>query len=328
MNNVKSHMNKYVKEMNVGQIVDDSPYLDQVDFDDDEECNIGGDAEEKCVIGYDRHFRSSTTKSGSSSNDRHRRSSEPAHNIISTEDDDDNFMSLECDENLEDEDRPYHGFHGREEEKVGINPKKDKKFSMEKSAKRQKSKEKRILRETLNDTLHDFGFIRKEETYQEKPKPKPDKKESKIVIDKKLKKGNKNHKKKLKIKKEKKPKKQKEVVYNENLNPYPDFHPKEESKEPDFHLEVDEQLDDFKDPEDSEINMKIDSIAAQYIPDCIYSDRSNHDDFSSNQFLYSQLECKDEIAEATEPQPETENAYDSFSAFNGCFQINDDIDKL
>ena len=43
-------------------------------------------------------------------------------------------------------------------------------------------------------------------------------------------------------------------------------------------------------PKESEMDMQMESIAAQYIPDFIYSDRSNHNEFADNNFLFNQLE--------------------------------------
>lgn len=118
----------------------------------------------KWMAGYDRHFRSSTTKSGSSSLGKYKQSEGPTRHGFSTEDDEDNFLTLECDENLYDE-RPKQ--NKKEEEKVVINSKITKHFPIDKNSKRHQSKEKRIIVDKVNDTIPDFGFVNTKETQVE-----------------------------------------------------------------------------------------------------------------------------------------------------------------
>lgn len=49
--------------------------------------------------------------------------------------------------------------------------------------------------------------------------------------------------------------------------------------------------------EDCEMNLRIGSIAAQYLPDCIFADRFNNDEFSNNNFLFGQLDWTDNLDE-------------------------------
>lgn len=142
---------------------------------DDEEWNVGGEAEEtpyypyekkqiqaypkKAVGGYDRHFRSSTTKSGSSSIGRYKHIEVVTHNAFSTEDDDENFMTLECDENLYDDD--HLNENPMEEEKVAIHPTKIKQSFID--LQNYKKTESKSKKESVNDTIPDFGFIGKNE---------------------------------------------------------------------------------------------------------------------------------------------------------------------
>ena len=158
------------------------------------------------MAGYDRHFRSSTTKSGSSSIGQYKQSEGPTRHCFSTEDDEDNFLTLECDENLYDE-RMNHEMEV-EEEKVVINSKITKHFPTEKSIKRHQSREKRIISDKVDDTVPDFGFVNtKEALIQEVENPKPEASKKKIILNRNS--NNKNYK-KLKIKKN-----------NENQNPFP-----------------------------------------------------------------------------------------------------------
>lgn len=150
--------------------------------DDDEECNVGWEAEEsaeypfsnkkiqtypkKGMGGYDNNFRSSTTKSGSSSHGRYKPSEGHAQIAFSTEDEDENFMTLECDENLYEDER----IHEEEEEKVVVHPSRIKQsfigLQSQTKAKSQKSKE------TVNDTIADFGFIKEETSISKVTKKK------------------------------------------------------------------------------------------------------------------------------------------------------------
>ena len=150
--------------------------------DDDEESNVGWEAEEsaECPFSnkqiqaypkkgmgcYDNNFRSSTTKSGSSSLGRYKPSEGHAQIAFSTEDDDENFMTLECDENLYDDDR----MNDEEEEKVVIHPSRTKQsfigLQNQTKVKDQKAKE------TVNDTVADFGFIKEEKASKKAEKKK------------------------------------------------------------------------------------------------------------------------------------------------------------
>jgi hypothetical protein len=267
----------------------------QVDMDeDDEECNIGWDAEEivdecinkkpvtmspkKCMAGYDRHFRSSTTKSGSSSLGQYKQSEGPTRHGFSTEDDEDNFLTLECDENLYDE-RPNK--RKNEEEKVVINSKITKHFPVDKNIKRHQSKERRIISNPVNDTIPDFGFINSKETIVkevENPKKQKEPSKKKIVINRNIK--NKNQK-KLKVKKN-----------NENQNPFPKLDDQDIRKE---HWLM-EDVEVYESEEQEEImNWQIESPEEpEYIPDCILSDNSNKD--SPNQtFVFNHLDWTDNL---------------------------------
>jgi hypothetical protein len=148
---------------------------------DDEECNIGCDAEEtienninkkpvtmspkKCMVGYNRHFRSSTTKSAASSNDQQKQSEKANRHGMSTEDDDDHFLALECDENLFD-DRMNMGMD-EEEKRVALASQKfvgngtPSPFSNEK----------------IDDTMPDFGFMKPQDNEKSKKTSKRVKKE-------------------------------------------------------------------------------------------------------------------------------------------------------
>lgn len=162
---------------NIDKIDCNSETNHEIEYDEDEECNIGGEAEEsvdhnwgKAQLQYyphrvmgssDRHFRSSTTRSGPNSLDQYKQSDGPFHNGFSSEDDDDNFLTLECDENLFDEE-PLNR-HIEEEEKVLIHPTKVKQSFVDLQNKNTKPQEKRVWKETVNDdTIPDFGFIGKE----------------------------------------------------------------------------------------------------------------------------------------------------------------------
>lgn len=179
--------------------------------EDDEECNIGGDAEEsseqytqfkvqaypnKAMGCYDRNFRSNTTKSGSSSIGRYKQSEGPAHYGFSTEDDDDNFLTLECDENLYEDDK-YHE-DSEEEEKVLVHPTRIKQSFVDVHNKNRKNTENKN-KETVNDTIADFGFISDDKPIDKKIMVKRD--------------SSGNESKKLKIKKGKK-------KTNENVDPF------------------------------------------------------------------------------------------------------------
>lgn len=167
-------------------------FVNNNDFDnegDEEEWNIGEEAEEwtevvnqkelkqscpnKALSGYDRHFRSSTTKSNTSSVGPYKQTEGAVNHIFSTEDDDDNFLTLECDENLYEDDRLNNNFE-MEEEKVLIHPTRVKQSFVDLS--KNSNIEMKDQKETVNDTLPDFGFVNKVE--DAKPKKLKDSKVS------------------------------------------------------------------------------------------------------------------------------------------------------
>jgi hypothetical protein len=270
-----------------------------MDADDDEECNLGDDAEEiveqcnnkkpgtmspkKCMIGYDRHFRSSTTKSGASSNGQFKQSSGPAtRHGMSTEDDDDNFLTLECDENLYDERLNAHMYE--EEEKVVINSKITKHMPTDKNIKRHQSKEKRIIAEKVDDTLPNFGFV--EEVVLAKPVSKPKIKVQKeaaknkvVQYLKKTKTSSSKNPKKLKIKLGKSKK------VNENQNPFLNLGINSDSVKE--HMLV-EEIED--------VELQLDMVVGQPIPEILLYDSSNNDHMQgSDNFMFNPLQCTDDM---------------------------------
>jgi hypothetical protein len=167
-------------------------FVNNNDFDNgdnEEECNVGEEAEEwtettnqkdpkqsypnKALCGYDRHFRSSTTKSNTSSVGPYKQTESVVNHVFSTEDDDDNFLTLEWDENLYEDVRLNDNFE-MEEEKIMVNPTRVKQ-SFE-DFNKNCNVEMKEQKETVNDTIPDFGFVSK----QENTKPKV--KENKVVI--------------------------------------------------------------------------------------------------------------------------------------------------
>ena len=72
---------------------------------------------------------------------------------------DENFMTLECDENLYDDD--HLNENHMEEEKVAIHPTKVKQSFID--LQNYKNAESKPKKESVNDTIPDFGFIGKEE---------------------------------------------------------------------------------------------------------------------------------------------------------------------
>lgn len=138
------------------------------------------------MVGYDRHFRSSTTKSGSSGRGRYKQTEAPTRHGVSSEDDDNNFLTLEWDENLYDDDRLNRDID--EDENVVINSKITKHLPIEKNIKRHQSKEKRIVSDKIDDTIPDFGFINNQETVikdVEKSKLQKEPFEKKIILNRK-----------------------------------------------------------------------------------------------------------------------------------------------
>ena len=104
--------------------------------EDEEEWNIGGDAEESNVHHFSQnthiskskissnnnHFRSSTTKSGSSSLGQYKQSGGYIPHEYSPEDDY-NFLTLECDEHLYEDDRVMRHIEEEEDKTVHISDK-------------------------------------------------------------------------------------------------------------------------------------------------------------------------------------------------------------
>lgn len=81
--------------------------------------------------------------------------------------------------------------------------------------------------------------------------------------------------------------------------------------------------------DDSDFNLRIGSIAAQYIPDWILTDRSN--DISNSNFLFGQLECTDNLEEEFGISKRSDDKndhqdikmtgnYDSYMGFNNDLQ--------
>ena len=175
--------------------------------DDDEEWNIGEEAEEAPeyyyndqtskqkqakkwnirISGYERNIRSNTTKSGSSSLGHYKQTDANLHQEFITEGEEDNFLTLEWDENLYEEEKLNNHL---EEEKVLIHPTRIKQSFVDIQ---KKIKPRKDIPETqVDDTLPDFGFIKKSSQPENKLK------ENKIILNKKPVAG-KPHK-KLKIK--------------------------------------------------------------------------------------------------------------------------------
>lgn len=177
--------------------------------EEDEEWNIGEEAEEAPdyydnfkqpkshkgsirISGYDRNFRSNTTKSGSSSLGQYKQTEAAYPYGFSTEDDEDNFLTLEWDENLYEEDRLNDDLE--EEEKVLVHPTKVKQSFVGFGKKNEPRKEISADKEAVNDTIPDFGFVGK----QNWENPENTIKENKIVLNKNPEPG--KYPKKLKIK--------------------------------------------------------------------------------------------------------------------------------
>ena len=93
-------------------------------------------------------------------------------------------------------------------------------------------------------------------------------------------------------------------------------------------------MEDEQKAEDGEFNLRLGSIAAQYIPDCILSDRSNND-FNNNNFLFNQLECTDNLDEEIESDrnSDSKGLMSDFNAlnygpFDNYMDFNTDLDKF
>ena len=139
----------------------------EIDEEDDEECNVGGDAEETIVhqttdrhqivsssakysVGLNKirtnkenYQRSSTTKSGSSSVGH-------VQYCFSPEEDEDNFLTLECDENLYEDERTIYELEDQEEEKFSKPLIKLKQSKVDAQIRNHQSKN-RVLKESVNN---------------------------------------------------------------------------------------------------------------------------------------------------------------------------------
>lgn len=87
--------------------------------------------------------------------------------------------------------------------------------------------------------------------------------------------------------------------------------------------------------EDEDINLRIGSIGAQYLPDYMFNDRSNHDEFSNNNFLFGQLDWTDNLDEDIESEKGSGSKaaainFGSFSPepFGEYLDFNADMQKL
>jgi len=87
--------------------------------------------------------------------------------------------------------------------------------------------------------------------------------------------------------------------------------------------------------EDSGINFRIGTIAQQYIPDCMFTDGSNNDEFANNNFLFGQLDCTDNldedlVSDRNSGSKAAVNDFGSFSAepFGDYLDFNADMQKL
>lgn len=159
------------------------PNVLQDAMDEDEECNIGDEAEEAPdyyynfkhptsnganirIGGYERNNRSSTTKSGSSSLGKYKPNEHIVQHVVSTQDEDDNFLNLEWDENLYEEDQLNDDF---EEDKEWTQPPSTKnnfplnslgsKFIPTATVKLTAEPKDQVQKETVDDTLPDFGYV-------------------------------------------------------------------------------------------------------------------------------------------------------------------------
>lgn len=276
------------------------PFADNNDIDvdddeeDDEECNIGGEAEEntehyfnnnkhqaypqKSNDSQERHFSSTITNTGPSSVGHYRQSERAVQFMFSTEDDDENFLTLECDENLYDDDQPEARYE-KEQEKVAIRPTKMKQSFIDVTNKTSHSKEKPVLKDAVNDTIPDFGFIGNEKKLSVEIQ-QPKKKDAKMSEEKVPQKATTNRK--VKIKKD-------SMKNNENADPFISISEKQTSKKEVKQKSVEKASNNMSE-EDLEMNL-MGSIAAQYIPDCIFGDESGYnDDYPNNNFLFNQLE--------------------------------------
>lgn len=268
------------------------------------------------MIGNDRHFRSSTTKSGSSSHGQYRRSEGHNKHGASTEDDEDNFLNLEWEENLYDE--RLNADMYVEEEKVVVNSKIKTSIPADKCFKRHQSREKRIVTEKVDDTIPDFGFVENKENELEIPaKVKPQKEpiKSKIILNK-PKDKNKNHKKlKIKVWKSKN---------NENKNPFSNLNSNNDKKE---HMLVEDNED-----EDGNGPINIDQAMKQYIPDWLLYNNDNTDQIQNTDFLFGHLECNDNFDEVHDENHQFSNVKDNVfmdeSSANEYYGMNSAYDEF
>ena len=323
-----------------------------MDEDDDEECNIGGEAEEivsnsinkkpgtmspkKWMVGYDRHFRSNTTKSGASSNGQFKYSEGRTRPDMSPPDEEDNFLTLECDENLYDGRVNPH--YEKDDEKYVINSKITKHMPTDKFSRRHQSKEKRIPSEKVDDTLPNFGFVeditKPKQISKTKSRSKMQKEpaKAKIVLNKSKGSSYKNPKKlKIKLGKSKK--------NNENKNPYPSQPQKQLSDEKEHMLVEDVSLgpemvecaenlmsEDAMESQSNDENQfdqnlnhvepqkAIVNNGASFLPNWLLygnqdtsNNNSQHEMQSSDNFMFNQLQCMDDMADFDFDKPSTDS---------------------
>lgn len=193
------------------------------------------------------------------------------HHGISTQDDDDNFLSLECDENLYEEDQLNYDLE--EEEKVVIHPTKGNQGFVKFKSSKQYQNHKPVLNNPVDDTIPDFGYMSNHRENNMTGKLK----DNKVIL----------NKDQPEFKGRKIPKVIKNSKNNENSDPFIclTINPEEES--PAKHVN--------KAQEDEEFSRRISSIAEQYDFNYGFEEIDQNPEFRDDDFLFSQIDCDEEL---------------------------------
>lgn len=91
---------------------------------------------------------------------------------------------------------------------------------------------------------------------------------------------------------------------------------------------------DDDDPENADFYLRMGSIAAQYIPDCILSDRTNKNDgLGDNNFLFNQLGCNDVLDDDLSLDCDSQKTDNKISTFmdlpqDGYMRLTNELDKF